>query len=67
MDDNLITSTDLFATICEVVGMDLSAYQDSKSFKSLLTNNDNTHRDFQHAELNNDTNDAWQFGIININ
>lgn len=59
MDDNLITSTDLFATICEAAGMDLSAYQDSKSFKPLLTNNDNTHRDFQYAELNNDTDDAW--------
>ena len=32
IDDNLITGTDLFATICEVAGISMNQYHDSKSF-----------------------------------
>ncbi|MFK7972870.1 MAG: sulfatase-like hydrolase/transferase [Bacteroidia bacterium] len=57
-DDNLITSTDLFATIAELAGVSASQIHDSKSFKSLLTSS-STIRDYQYAEMDDGTDDAW--------
>ncbi|HKK76941.1 MAG TPA: sulfatase-like hydrolase/transferase [Saprospiraceae bacterium] len=52
IEDNLITGTDLFATISEIAGLDLPQIHDSKSFKSLLSQ-PSVIRGFQYAETNN--------------
>ena len=57
-DDNLITSTDLFATISELAGVAVDEINDSKSFKSLLTESASI-RKFQYSEKNNGTIDNW--------
>ncbi|MEM7359434.1 MAG: cytochrome c peroxidase [Pseudomonadota bacterium] len=58
MDENLITTTDLFATIAEIAGLNLNQVNDSKSFKTLLTTNESL-RSFQYSELDDGTTDAW--------
>lgn len=71
VDDNLITGTDLFATIAELTGSSIAEIHDSKSFKSLLTNSTSI-RNFQYSEMNDGTTDAWSISngayklIINI-
>lgn len=57
-DDNLITSTDLFATISEIAGVNVAQINDSKSFKSLLSQT-NTIRNYQYAEKDDGMNDLW--------
>lgn len=57
-DDNLITSTDLYATIAELTGIAVPIINDSKSFKSLFSSV-STHRDFQYSEKDDGTNDIW--------
>jgi arylsulfatase A-like enzyme len=57
-DNNLINSTDLFATIAEIAGISVNEINDSKSFKPLLTSN-NTIRDYQYSEMDNGTTDRW--------
>lgn len=57
-DDNLITSTDIFATILEITGVDIQEINDSKSFKSLFTQS-NKIRNFQYTEMDDGTLDAW--------
>ncbi|WP_033960478.1 sulfatase-like hydrolase/transferase [Psychroserpens jangbogonensis] len=57
-DDNLITSTDLFATIAELSGITVPSINDSKSFKSLLSAT-NTHRNFQYSEKDDGTTESW--------
>ncbi len=71
-DDNLICSTDLFSTIAELAGSNTSEINDSKSFKSLLSN-DAMHREYQYTEMNNGTDDLWTISngnyklIVNAN
>ncbi len=67
-DSNLISGTDLFATISELSGVTVPEINDSKSFKSLLTSTD-TIREFQYSEMNDGENDLWsirnnQFKLI---
>lgn len=57
-DDRLITSSDLFATIAGIAGIDIKEIHDSKSFKSSFKQALPT-RDFQYSELNDDTRDFW--------
>ncbi len=57
-DYNLISGTDLFATIAESSGVNINEYQDSKSFKSLFTEPSSI-RDYQYSEIRNNTFDAW--------
>lgn len=57
-DDNLITSTDLFATIAEIAGASGNDIYDSKSFKALLSSNTKI-RNFQYCEMDDGTTDAW--------
>jgi len=57
-DDNLITSTDLFATISEIAGVAGDEIHDSKSFKALFSQS-TTIRDFQYTEKDNGTVDNW--------
>jgi arylsulfatase B len=58
-DNNLITSTDLFATIAEITGSTTTTIHDSKSFKSLFTSDNNTIRDYQYSELVDGTSEEW--------
>jgi arylsulfatase A-like enzyme len=58
VDNNLITSTDIFATIAEIAGVSVSNIHDSKSFKSLF-NTSETIRKYQYSEMKNDKKDAW--------
>ncbi len=57
-DDNLVSSTDLFATIAKIAGVDITEIHNSKSFNSLLSEN-TTIRSFQYAELDNGNKDEW--------
>lgn len=57
-DNNLVTSTDLFAMISELAGVVVNEIHDSKSFKSLLTQTA-TIRNFQYAEKDNGNVDIW--------
>lgn len=57
-DDNLITSTDLFATIAEIAGVNVSQINDSRSFNSLLSQA-STIRSYQYSEMDDGNNDAW--------
>ena len=58
IDNNLITSTDLFATIAEIAGVNVNEINDSKSFKSLFTQNEKI-RNFQYAERTNGSSEKW--------
>jgi arylsulfatase B len=72
IDDNLVNSTDLFATIAQIAGSPTTEVHDSKSFKSLLTSS-NTFRDFQYSEMDDGTDDQWAISngefklIVNAN
>jgi arylsulfatase B len=57
-DNNLITSTDLFATIAEITGSSTNEIHDSKSFKSLFTQS-TIIRDYQYSELVDGATDEW--------
>jgi arylsulfatase B len=57
-DDNLITATDLFATIAELAGVTVEEIHDSKSFKNLFSAS-GSHRQFQYSEMDDGTQDLW--------
>lgn len=57
-DNNLINSTDLYATIAEIIGTSTNEINDSKSFKSLFTASTSI-RDYQYSELVDGANDEW--------
>lgn len=57
-DNNLICSTDIFSTIADLAGVNVSEIHDSKSFKTLLSS-ESTHRAFQYSEKDNETTDLW--------
>ena len=71
-DNNLICSTDIFSTIAELAGVNSSVIYDSKSFKTLLSD-ESVHREFQYSEMNDGTNDLWAISngefklIVNAN
>ncbi|WP_296381820.1 sulfatase-like hydrolase/transferase [Winogradskyella sp.] len=50
IEDALINTTDLFATISELVGNSTSTINDSKSFKDLLTSSNANTRNYVYAE-----------------
>jgi len=50
IENALINTTDLFATISELAGNSTSHIHDSKSFKNLLTNSGTTIRNYAYAE-----------------
>lgn len=58
IDNNLVTSTDIFATIAEMAGVEIDEINDSKSFKSLLSEKKSI-RKYQYSEMKNEKNDAW--------
>ena len=70
IDNNLITGTDLFATISNLAGINVTEYHDSKSFASLFTADNNAIRQFQYSEENMNEDKLWtisdgQFKLIN--
>lgn len=58
LDNNLVTSTDLFATVSELAGIDVPEIHDSKSFKALLSQDAGV-RDYQYTEILNDTEESY--------
>ncbi len=54
IEDALINTTDLFATISELAGNTTPEINDSKSFKDLLTGSNMVTRDYIYTEIGND-------------
>ena len=50
----LVSSVDLFATIGELIGSNVTQYEDSYSFAGLLDNSNAQQRVFNYSEVNND-------------
>ena len=57
-DDQLLTGTDLFATIAQIAGVNVNEYHDSKSFKSLFSQSSSI-RNYQYSELKDGTDELW--------
>ncbi|WP_298353990.1 sulfatase-like hydrolase/transferase [uncultured Dokdonia sp.] len=57
-DHNLITSTDVFTTIAQLAGVSSSSINDSKSFKTLLSQSASI-RDYQYCEKDDGVNNLW--------
>ncbi|SEB36914.1 Arylsulfatase A [Tenacibaculum sp. MAR_2009_124] len=57
-DNSLVSSTDLYTTLAEIAGVSINEINDSKSFKSLFSIN-NQIREYQYSEMNSDSKDAW--------
>ena len=49
-EDALINTTDLFATIANIAGVNVDKINDSQNFKELLSNHNETFRDYVYAE-----------------
>ncbi len=60
-DENLINTTDLFATIAEVAGAGIISYQESYSFKNLLSSEIKGLREFNFSEI--DHGDNYRYTI----
>ncbi|MDO5971446.1 sulfatase-like hydrolase/transferase [Flavivirga aquimarina] len=50
-EDALINTTDLFATVANIAGIDITEINDSKSFKALLSDSGTTSRDYTYTEI----------------
>lgn len=50
-DESLVNSTDLFATIAEIAGVNQTTHENSVSFKSLLSSSGTFPRDYCYSEL----------------
>ncbi|MCP5064356.1 MAG: sulfatase-like hydrolase/transferase [Ignavibacteriae bacterium] len=50
VENALINSTDLFATIANIAGISIDNINDSKNFKSLLSGDNNNSRDYLYSE-----------------
>ena len=74
-DSSLISSTDLFSTIAEIAGLNLPRYEDSYSFKPLLTKDTTHSKTINYSEslnLNNSNNSGYairdtQYKLIQLN
>ncbi|MEH6536724.1 MAG: sulfatase-like hydrolase/transferase [Psychroserpens sp.] len=55
IENALINTTDLFATISELAGNNTTEINDSKSFKDLLSSSNGNTRDYVYAEVGNET------------
>lgn len=54
-EDALINSTDLFATIANIAGINIEEINDSKNFKSLLSGNNSNPREYIYSEMGRST------------
>ena len=52
-EDALINTTDLFATISNIAGVEISEINDSQNFKELLSDSNSSKRDYIYAEESN--------------
>lgn len=52
-EDALINTTDLFATISNIAGVEISEINDSQNFKELLSDSNSSKRDYIYAEASN--------------
>lgn len=59
IDNNLVNSTDLFATIASLSGVIVTEINDSKDISPLLTSSVENFRDYTYAEYNDGTTDEW--------
>ena len=50
-DSSLISTTDLFATIGEIAGLDIGSYEDSESFASVLDGQGEGPREYNYSEI----------------
>lgn len=57
--NELVTSTDIFATIAEFAGSSQKQVNDGISFKDLLTGDEYANREFQYAEMDDGNIAAW--------
>lgn len=64
-DENLINSSDLFATIADVAGVNVNNYEDSQSFKPLLSSAAQGSRDYCYAEYWSDGSDVSGYAVRN--
>lgn len=55
IEEALINTTDLYATIAELAGLDVAEINDSKSFKSLFKISDKNIRDYVFSELEDES------------
>lgn len=54
VENALINTTDIFATIAEIAGSNTAEIHDSKSFKDLLTQGGESKREYAYGEIGND-------------
>lgn len=59
IDNNLINSTDLFATIASLSGVNVTEINDSKDISPLLSASSDNFREYTYAEYNDGTTDEW--------
>nr|WP_321243419.1 sulfatase-like hydrolase/transferase [uncultured Psychroserpens sp.] len=55
VEDALLNTTDLFATIADLAGTGTSEINDSKSFKELLTSSNSSFRNYVYTEIGKET------------
>lgn len=60
-DNNVVNSSDLFATIADLAGVSVSEIHDSKSIKPLLSGNEDI-RTYQYSEKEDGSVDIWAIG-----
>ncbi|MFY7899874.1 MAG: sulfatase-like hydrolase/transferase [Chitinophagaceae bacterium] len=58
IESNLIDATDIFSTIAEVAGVNITSINDSKSFKSLFSTS-SIIRTYQYSELKDGVDEFW--------
>lgn len=66
-DQNLINSSDLFATIAEMAGVSLPSYEDSYSFNALLTAEGQGQRTFNYSEILHSNPSKSGYTLRNVN
>ena len=57
-EDQLLTGTDLFATIAQIAGISVNEYHDSKDFKNLFAQS-SIIRKYQYSELKDGSAESW--------
>lgn len=58
IDHQLLSGTDLFATIAQIAGININEYHDSKGFKSLFSQSSSI-RNYQYSEHKEGSNESW--------
>lgn len=64
-ESGLVNTVDLFATIADLTGVELTVYEDSYSFKSLLSASTSNPREYNYSEVLNKTPNRSGYAIRN--